>query len=123
VNKAYRRLQAELQNLEEDLLDNIVEETVLYENESQSIEPELLDTVETCKSRVGPTRSLKSPARSDIGPGWTSNDKSWVGPGFFKSWNFIPGRAWVFFFVRFSGPGWTWNNKSRVGPGFLRIFL
>jgi len=42
-----RKLEAELQNFEEELLDNIIEETALYENESQSIEPELSDDTES----------------------------------------------------------------------------
>lgn len=42
-----RQLKAELLNFEEELLDSIVEENVLYENESQSIEPELLDSKES----------------------------------------------------------------------------
>jgi len=41
-----RKLKAELQNCEEELLDNIFEETALYENESHT-KLELLDSTES----------------------------------------------------------------------------
>lgn len=42
-----RKLEAELQNFEEELLDSIIDEPVIYENESHSIEPEQLDSTES----------------------------------------------------------------------------